>query len=68
MMVIGWIEDNIITSAILYINADQFEVKLTGELSPNQQKLYYNTGIYGNLVSQRPAPRLETARRKAFNP
>lgn len=69
MMVVGRLdESNVLQEITIHINGDEFEIKLDGELSPNQSRIYYNTGIYGSLKSQKPAPRLETAKRKVFNP
>ncbi|CAB4153577.1 hypothetical protein UFOVP640_8 [uncultured Caudovirales phage] len=58
----------LVTSALININGQEYEVVLNGELSPNQERLYHSTGIYGNLASTRPAPTLATLKRKTFNP
>lgn len=58
--------DNIIELVYLHVNGDEFEIALTGELSPRQAEIYHATGIWGSLRSNRPAPRLETAVRKTF--
>jgi hypothetical protein len=67
MFVVGQLNDqDQLHTVILHINGEEFEIALDGALSPRQQQLYYNTGIYGSLTTGRPAPRLETAVRKTF--
>jgi hypothetical protein len=59
-------EQDQLHTVILHINGEEFEIVLDGVLSPRQEQLYYNTGIYGNLTKKKSAPRLETAARKVF--
>ena len=67
MMAVAELDDQgLITRTVIHINGDEFEIELTGDLSPRQQAIYHSTGIWGQLRSQRPTPRLETAPRKAF--
>jgi len=68
MALVGFVTDGVVRRALLYINTAEYEIELTGELSPRQEQLYHSTGIYGQLISMRPTPRLETAVRKQFNP
>lgn len=67
MFVVGQLTDqDILHKVILRINGDEFEIILDGLLSPKQIELYHNTGLFGNLKRNKPAPRLETAVRKIF--
>lgn len=67
MMVVGTLNDaGVLQQVLLHINGDEFEIILDGMLSPVQATLYHNTGIYGNITRHKSAPRLETAKRKAF--
>jgi len=68
MAMVGFVTDGVVRRALLYINTAEYEIELTGLLSPRQEQLYHSTGIYGQLISQRPTPRLETAARRQFNP
>lgn len=69
MVVVGTMDDNqCLQTVYFYSDDEQYQIELIGELSDRQRELYHSTGIYGNLVSNRKAPRLATAPRKSFNP
>lgn len=69
MVVVGHMDDNQhIQTVYFYSDAEQYQIEMTGTLSERQAELYHGTGIFGNLVSNRRAPRLATAPRKSFSP
>lgn len=46
------------SSVILYLEGEEFVIDMTHDMSPNQEKYFHSNGIYGQLHSARPAPRL----------
>ena len=69
MMAVAQLDDtgDIVREVNLNINNREYQIKLTAEgMSPNQERNYYNSGMFGQLRMHRQAPRLETAQRKAF--
>ena len=69
MVVVGKLDDNNhLETVYFYSDNEQYEILLLGQLSDSQQELYHSTGIFGNLVRNRRAPRLATAPRKSFTP
>ena len=56
-LVIGFINNDVIVKAIVYIEGEEYEIDLTTEVSELQKPLYYATGTYGvieNSLSKAP--------------
>jgi len=70
IMVVATLDESgtIATDVVININGEEYEIVLDGQMSPSQEKIYHNTGIYGNLSSTKPTPTLATLKRKTFNP
>lgn len=67
MMAIGTLDDtNHLRYILLNINGEEFEIDMTETLSPRQQQAYHSSGRWGSMVTQRKAPTLATAPRKAW--
>lgn len=67
-IVVGKLDDGIVTDAILFLECERYDVGLNLALNPNQLKYYHTGGLFGNLRSIKAVPRLATAERKRFNP
>ena len=69
MFAVGKFSDtnlDVMSQVVIHIGQEEFEILLDGQMSPAQQTLYHSTGIWGSLKTSKPAPRLETAKRKVF--
>lgn len=59
-------QEDHVAKVIIHVNGDEFEINMTEQLSPLQEKIYHTNGMYGRLTRAKPAPTLETATRKVF--
>jgi hypothetical protein len=69
MFIVGMLDDNeMVDNIIINYNGEEYNIKMDASMSPAQIKSYHSSGIYGELKKQRIAPRIETMKRKSFNP
>lgn len=58
-LVLGYMEQDVIKSVIIYIEGDQFEVSMDHVMSEQQQRVYHSTGIHGQIRFTRRSPRID---------
>lgn len=58
-LAIGYLTDQKITRVLLYLMGEQHVIEMDLPLSPNQQKYYHTSGIWGEIKRGKRAPRLD---------
>jgi hypothetical protein len=67
MLAIGILDsDDHLQTVLLNINGEEFSLDMSHPLSPRQQTAFHSGGIWGEIVNQRSAPTLQTAKRKVW--
>lgn len=62
IMMLGILDqDECLKYVLLNIEGEEYEVDMTGELSPRQKTAFHSTGLLGELKNNRPRPSLGTA-------
>ena len=65
-LVIGRMEQDIVTQVQIWIDDDCYDIPLDITLNANQIRYYHTGGILGSLRSSKTAPSIHTAKRRAF--
>ena len=58
-LVLGYLVDDNIDNITLYVEGEQFEIPMNHEMSDNQQRVYYSTGIHGRIQLRKRNPKID---------
>jgi hypothetical protein len=59
-VVIGVLNDGVITNVVLFVNNEQYEIIMDKDMSERQHKHYHSQGMLGEIVNGEQAPTLDT--------
>lgn len=67
MLVVGKLnEDGILTQIIFYSLTEEYTISMDKQMSQRQTELYCCSGLYGNLITSKNAPNIQTLKRKPY--
>jgi len=65
-VVIGILNNGVISNVVLFVNNDEHEIVMDQDLSERQAKHYHSQGRFGEIVSGEQAPTLDTIRTRTW--
>lgn len=65
-VVIGTLNNNIVTNVALFVSGEQYEISMDKPMSERQLKHYHSQGLLGEIVNGEAAPTLDTIAKRSW--